>query len=1192
MRKWLIRISLSLAALVLLLIVIVQLVLWSPLPKRIVIQTIEKELGLRISADSLTTGWLGKSELTNVSLGLPLSDGDFLKVKSLKIKHSSLIGLALGTVTVDSVEVDDPVVQVIQNPQGQWNLQQVIVLLGRLGGGNSSARNAPSSQSSSSADKGVPKLPIIKLVNGTVHVTDNQKRQLNLAPLNINGDPSGALVWNYTLSIADSIKLDGKLAPGGNWQHQLTLNIHNLNPLLKGWGISNTYDADVTANWYGQLSSGGKVNGLLVMNSVTAKGVPTLGDVSVTGSIHAENDGPAVTLHPQMLDVKTSYAALPEIGIRSGSIVSDNTGLHADAVKVAALGGLANLSAAYNLGSGAADLNMDWSGLSLAKKTNQNGSLNASLRLPFANQPTIKVELTSAGTYGDTTGDSLSVPSNWQAKFNLTGQGTSWQAIDWVLTAPQLTYSTGPKQYNLSNLSAHVSQRLPTVELTDLSLPPNSGITGGQTSATFTSSGKFDNTSKKWNFDASGGFNTEFEHTPVPVTIALHTRGNSERYDLTSLTLGFSDITVAVDGSYDTKNPTPVGLTVALSQQKRILPDAPVQGEIAGQFKIVGDLFKEGPHFQPYLTTTGDLRSSDLVLFGRPIGDVDITLNGLTKTPQSDPKDPNTGRIITTVKTTQFYLFQAPWTLSVDDLDPDGVPKLVLETHRLSLDELAKFAKIKGVSGQIDSAKWTAKIPSLNLEDMDLQSEYHLEKPAIGGLSADSLDMNVILHDGVLKLDPLLAKNGAGTITTSASFDLKHPRHLLADTTINHWPYELSSAVTAQLSGRLAHLDVDLKSKDIGASGTLTANADLLLKTGVKTAAIAHSNLTADIRDRTVDLKTDGNLLTGTYEGSFQVDLSKPLLATGLLYWKDLDLAAFSTFVPAMDGARGRVSGAITLAPARDPRPLEPVRVDINVASTDAWFRSVQIGGGGLLTMHAVGYLNTDRAILDHSDIYLAGGQAHLWARADNRGGRGLSTQTLLDFEHLQLDQLAHIDPKIDRPMPGLLNGQITGIRSGSDNNHLLVQGHVNLNQTDLVNFGPIAALYNVMNAGGGISNRPNGYGSVDLSFEQNILHINGFRFFNRGIDAKGLADIGPINYDDILATPIGGQVVGTARALKGSRVKVLSDFDQYVSALQSNLTSINVTGPLGGMIYTQAGLADIGTAMRQLLIGDARNGQ
>ena len=56
MRRLFLRILRWLAITIVALIVIVQAMLWSPLPKRIVIGQIEEQLGLRISADNLSTG--------------------------------------------------------------------------------------------------------------------------------------------------------------------------------------------------------------------------------------------------------------------------------------------------------------------------------------------------------------------------------------------------------------------------------------------------------------------------------------------------------------------------------------------------------------------------------------------------------------------------------------------------------------------------------------------------------------------------------------------------------------------------------------------------------------------------------------------------------------------------------------------------------------------------------------------------------------------------------------------------------------------------------------------------------------------------------------------------------------------------------------------------------------------------------
>jgi hypothetical protein len=1167
MRRVIRTISIGLLIALAALVVIVQVVLWSPLPKRIVIQQIQAQLGLRISAADLSTGWFGNSQLSRVSLGLPLSRDDFLKVKSLKIKHSNLIMLALGHVAVESVEIDDPQIAVTQDAGGQWNLQQVITLLGRLGGTQSSQTQT--------TDTGIPMLPIIKLLNGSVQITDNQNRSATLAPLNINGQPNGALVWQYNLTIADSITATGKLAPGGNWQHQIVLDIHNLDPLLKNWGVPTTYAAAVKAHWDGQFS-GGKLTGTFVLDHTTAAKLPTLGDVTLTGSIDAESDGPILTLHPHRVDLKTSLVTLPEARIDGGSILSDATGLHAQGVKLQALAGLTNIDASFDPRTTAADLRASWSGLSVANRTSQDGSLTATLRETFAGQPIIMAELIDNGTIGDP-----AVAANrWNARLKLTGQGSSWQNIDWLLTAPHLQYITGGQVVDLSNTSAHISQHLPIVELTSLSLPQNTSATG-TTPASLSSDGRVDFKSMQWNFNLAGGFNTAFQHTPVPVTFVLNAKGNNARYELPSLVLNIADLTLTFDGSYDTSLPTPVDLHVKLAQTPRIAPDAPIQGEVAGEFKIVGALFKEKNHFRPYLTTTGDLKSNDLVVFNRPVGDIEIKLTGNTETPNLATGE--AGPSITQIQANSFYLFQAPWDLSIAYPNVDGNLEAVLQAHHVSLENIGKFAEVDGISGEVVEATLTAVMPTPELSRVYAHSEFRLTDVNADGVTADTVDGKLTLRDGLLKLAPLVAKSGGGTVTTTASLDLRNPRQLVTETTVDHWPSALSTTVSA-VSSAQANLKLDIKAKPLGGEGTLSGFTDLMMG-GTR---LAHADVGAGITNRTINLdKFNGKILNSPFDATAQIDLDKPLAASGRLAWQNVDGLAIATAFPSLEGFGGQYSGTITLAPARDPRPLEPVRVDINVAATNGHFRSMQIGGDGLLAIHAVGYLNTDRAVLDHSDIYLAGGVMHAWARARVRPTTGFATQLAVDFRQFQLDQLAHIDEKLTKPIPGVLSGQIGLIRTGSHASQVLANAHVNLDQADLGNFGPIASLYNLMNVG----SKPNsGSGEVDLAFEQNVVRVTNFRYFNQGVEARGLASIGPLNYDQPMDSGLGGQVVGTARPLKDTKLPFLADFDSVFAAFQGGLTTINITGSLNQPAYSQGLVSDITRTMRQLLVGDAEN--
>ena len=81
-RRWARRILVALLILIALVAVVTQVVLWTDFPRKLVLGLVEKELGLRVEAASLSTGWLGHTTLRDVRLSLPLkADEAFFDVR-------------------------------------------------------------------------------------------------------------------------------------------------------------------------------------------------------------------------------------------------------------------------------------------------------------------------------------------------------------------------------------------------------------------------------------------------------------------------------------------------------------------------------------------------------------------------------------------------------------------------------------------------------------------------------------------------------------------------------------------------------------------------------------------------------------------------------------------------------------------------------------------------------------------------------------------------------------------------------------------------------------------------------------------------------------------------------------------------------------------------------------------------------
>ena len=308
-KRWLLRIAGVLVFLLLLIALIVQMILWSNIPRGIVVSQIEQQLGLRLTVKSLSTGWLGHTQLNDVTIALPLAKKAFLDVRVMKVKNTSLFGLILGRpVEVKAIELDQPHLYVWQDAGGRWNLQEVAELLARAGGKKSGQQSAQTSAA--------PSVPNVHLVDGIVTIVDNKNRATQIEPLSVEGYRETGVSWKYDVEIPPRVSLTGRLVPGGNWGHELVVKLQDIGYWAKPW-MRNFPAVSVDANWRGALSETG-IGGRLDMQKVTV-GLPT-GEAEAYGAVSAGVSGGVVTLTPDNLLLKTGQKALPELTLTSGAL--------------------------------------------------------------------------------------------------------------------------------------------------------------------------------------------------------------------------------------------------------------------------------------------------------------------------------------------------------------------------------------------------------------------------------------------------------------------------------------------------------------------------------------------------------------------------------------------------------------------------------------------------------------------------------------------------------------------------------------------------------------------------------------------------------------------------------------------------------------------------------------------------------
>src|SRR4051794_15354078 len=420
MRRWTLRISFVVAALLVVAVASVQAVLMTDLPKRIVLGQIEKQLGLRVSAASLRTGWGGTTAMSNVTLSLPLAEQSFLDVPRMTVRHTSLpMLLVRRSVTIDAIELDKPNLAVRRDVAGRWNMADVAELVARAGGKD----NQPA--------PGAPSPPAVTITDGTVVVDDAKLGQKQTIPdLNLTGKRDGPLVYRYDLKVSDRVTLVGQVAPGAPWKHEVDAELKQVAQWLKPWVKDLPDNATVSAEWTGQLSGDGKIQGRLAVTQAKAGGFAAKGVVKLR-----DNGDGSVSAEPEGLSVTTGNAALPEVQLASGRLTADAKGFRAERLMVSGVGGQARLDGNYALLTSSGEFSADWTELmfpSIGMK-NVTGSLKAELATPFPGRPQLKAKLNATGVTPD---------GPFAAVISVDGNGRAgWGEMDWRLFAEKLDWN-------------------------------------------------------------------------------------------------------------------------------------------------------------------------------------------------------------------------------------------------------------------------------------------------------------------------------------------------------------------------------------------------------------------------------------------------------------------------------------------------------------------------------------------------------------------------------------------------------------------------------------------------------------------------------------------------------------------------------------------------------------------------------
>lgn len=1209
------NILLGLAILLIVIVAATQVVLWTDYPRKLVLSLVQEELGLRVEARSLSTGWFGATTLSDVKLSLPLAEESFLDVPSLRVKHTWLVPLLLTqNFHLKALELNKPTVVVRRDAGGKWNLQNVAELLGKAGGGTP----APGT------DTQPPDLPALRVTDGTVIVVEHDGRKATIAPVNVTGKPEGMLVYRYDATAADAVKLVGEVAPGDDWKHALKLDARPRAEWLKLW-VPEPEEMSAKIEWTGSVSdSGANNNGTTGGSALTGRAVieqATYGNKSVKGTVAVlAGSGPTV-IRPTQLTVTTGVATFPEATLANGTITINGPSFQLADVHLSAMNGEAQVNGAVNIADQTANLHAEWQDLAGPSEMVHGGRLDLKVQSPFPGRPEIAVVIDSTGQISR---------GAWDGHVRVNGAGRSWTDIDWTASVDRFDW-TGRFPVQVRDLVATATQTDTMVRLTSLRCPAVQKLDA---------IAQLNWADSKWLVQVSG--QNPVRETGVPVEFSLIANGDWKEVRVNDLFVHTAGTQVRLSGDLIRDRPKPLVLNLSvirLPHPVRAMPNLDVRGRLMADGKLAGTLDPLRLDFE------GNLRTNDFAILQRDIGNIRGEATGTI----TRDKTEFAVRNMRLLKGAWQIDGQWPWT---DDAQttatqpskarPTGsdVLRITIAGAGVSLKEVGELLRTPAMSGSANTnVTIDIPFPAPNANTITCTGRIDASDFAMKGVDAQQVVGQFSLANGIFKADPITlyktegTTNGKTTLTYTTPLDGQSPP--AATLAAESWPVRVSEAATAITTAN-ATLSLDIPNR--GATGSFGARASV----ATTQRSIVEVQIGGAMNGQVATIDTIQCAgVGGSATGKAVLHLGTPNLSTVQLDWTDVQGKNLGNLLPALGDLEGAYSGTLQLGPSDAPRALEPMRAKVELRPQAGRFRSIDIGPAKLSAfINLNAQFGIERIVLDElpsehlarqagwrdpslpttrpttaataptttgpsttaatapatqlalrplewNELRLADGRVKLWARHGKHPSGEMQTHVIANFEQLDIEQIVHAFVQDKKPLPGRLAGKTIVFGDPAQLDLMIGQGHLDVTDSDLANTVALSTLYDALRLGSPPPT-PIGQGSLDLRMEQSTLTLQNMRYFNRGVEARAAS----ISIQDIWAipnSPIDGYLVGTARPFKDLKLPFMADVDSILTVLQSTLTTVKIEGTVKNARARVVPFSEVGDALRRLLVGDVK---
>jgi hypothetical protein len=1141
MRRWAIRITGGIVLLLLAIALTIQIILWTDLPRRWILHAVNSYTGLVVNAESISSTWMGRTTLRNVTLHLPLDKENFFSVDSVDLSHRSIPGLifrrpfGLGT-----VRIRGPRFYLRRAPDDRWNVQDIVsdLVLG-VGGGR--------------LDLAGTQLPEIRIEDASVHIIDPNNKSTIVGPFSFEGLRQTGRSWAFALasgpasarSTQPAIDVRGTLVENKEASHVADFRIEpNESWVTAIWG-RDPGPIHIIGHWTGRVPQGG-LTGAVRLEPLS------VGPVTLTGTSRISQQPEGVRFNPDNMVLRMPALEGREIRIDGGSIIARSDLVEFERVRgeMPALG--AQLNGRWDLDAEAGELTASWA-VNLPGKGEHNGVSQIAIKSPSVGRKEARVSTTLAGQ---------GALGSWRVVAQTQGSGAIWQESRWRTTFAECTWLWGSRQATLDGATADITLSWPVVRLIHLSLPDASQV---QAAA------EYDIAKRQWFARLTGRGVRWMQKQAGQMDVRLNATGTDQGITVSEFRIAQGPDSLSATGELalpacEVRN----GRVQARWRQTPAETGDERTAAARGQWGC--DVNVAGP-VNPLGLVAGATVTGDNVIVGRRTAPkLEILLRGNIDSEQ------------VTIETDPFHLFGGLWQARGQHQLAQPLTHLNATVEGLPVQAAAEMAGLDiGCEGSA-RAQIEIAVPNLDLKQSRAQGTWDVNQLRISPLKAQQARGRLQIGGGLVQFDDIELSEGEGKARGGLHFALDQPQHLFASFATSKWPVvwpgsgqAQETASTGAEAGRLAvlldskadlQLDLARKSTDGEGwfSGQLLSGGRMLGQTG---ASVSLRNGIMEVNDLT------GDLLGGTIEGSARIPVNQWTASAGQLRWRDVQMSRLAVCWPPAERLEGTFSGTLAAVEATDRvRALEPIRLELKTSFAGGHVGAAQVGD-----CQALAFLGRRRLLIDKFDMLLCGGHLSAWGQLSPHTGI-LSLSMGTDFNDIDLHQLAALTGSERTTIAGKLAGQGTIITT-TDWKQLNGEARVNISQSDLGDNPVIRTFYDALRLSLGPT-KPVGTGQLNIRFSGARIAFPSFVYFNRGVEIRGAGQIDDFHRGG--DSMVQGYAVGSTRVLKNVQLPGISELDRLMATLQSSAVTVVIRGTVGKPEARVVPLPEVRNALRYLL--------